>query len=182
MATISGNGITIDIDVILSESVKRSGKVTSSPVEGKKTISDHFVKNQSTVSISGICTTDAANKLANLKKIFNGGILCSYTGSRNILKNVIITSFNSDHAGDAHKAFTFDVTFTTVQISTTEEFSYNTKAPASKSAAQTKKTTNTGTKQTATKTVDTNTQAKAKTKATSAVSSVRRGNVILSVN
>lgn len=164
---IKGNGITVVFDVVTSEKVGRTGKVTSSPVEGNKEIGDHFSKNQNTITISGVCTKDYANKLANLNKLHDTGTICKYT-SRNVVKDVVITSFNSNHDGDVHKAFGFDIVLTTVKVSKTEKFTYTTKATPAKAAAQTNKEKKEGTKQTTAKQTDAKTQLKAEEKAKAA--------------
>ena len=169
MPSISGNGITVDFDVVLTEKVNRSGKVTSSPIEGNMTVSDHFAVNQVALSISGVCTTDGANKIANLVKLFNMGGICHYSG-RNGAGNVVITSLNTDHGRNYDKSFAFTMTLIEIKTSATKEFSVGTATTQAQNSAQINSQTSVGAASPVTKNVDATTNANANNKALSSAS------------
>ena len=169
MPYISGGGATVELDVVLTEQVSRGGKVTSSPIEGNKTISDHFSKNQDVVSITGVCTTNAANKIANLSALYNNATLCRYVG-RNGISNAIISKLDTDHGSSYDAAFSFRMQLTLVQISSTQEFKQSTGLTNGQNAAQVNQQTNIGAASPTTKEVDAKTSDMANSLAASSIS------------
>ena len=164
MPYISGNNVTIELDVVLTEKVSRVGKITSSPIEGNKTVSDHFAKNPSVISITGICTRNAANKISNLAKMYNEATLCKYVG-RNSIRNVVITKFDSDHNRDVDGAFMFAMSLSEVKISYSQEYVVSTGLTNSQNSAQVNNIVNVGSTLPTSKSVDSTTNGLANMKA-----------------
>ena len=164
MPYISSGKVLVEFDVVLTESVSSGGKVTSSPIEGNKTISDHFAANQNVLSITGVCTKNAANKIANLSMLFSSGAICSYVG-RNGMYSVVITKLDTNHGSEVSAAFSFSISMTAVKISTTQEFTYATGLTNGQNAAQVKPTTNVGVASPTTRVVDSVTQQNANNQA-----------------
>ena len=157
MVTISGNKITVDLDVVLSEKMNRTGKVTSYPIEDNNTANDHFAKNPISLNVTGVCTTDGANKIANLSKLWNDGALCEYIG-RNWVGNVNITNLNTDHGSNFDKTFGFTMLLTIVKVSSTKEVAIQPGTSPEQNAAQVSPQSNIGTSTTGTKNADAATQ------------------------
>lgn len=168
MASIMGSGITVEFDAVLTERVSRSGTITSAPIEGNLTVNDHFARGQVTISISGVCTTDGANKVANLTKLYTLGNTCTYVG-RNWLGNVVITKFDTDHGGQYEGGFSFTMSLTSVRISSTQEFTYQAGTTAAQDSAQRNKETNVGTQQATNRVTDAATTANTLNNVTAAV-------------
>ena len=160
MAYVEGNGIRVDFDVVLTEKVGRSGKVTSSPIEGGSNVSDHFAKGQDILAITGVCTKDAASKISNLSKLDNSAALCKYVG-RNGISSAVMTKFDSSHNGDVDAGFSFSIVFTLVKISYTQEYTISTGLTNSQNSAQIQSITNIGAASPTTKNVDAATSDKA---------------------
>lgn len=82
------------------ESVNRAADVSTHPVESGIEISDTVKRKAITLSISGLivdCPTGSANTIiSRIENLKDTGGLISYTG-RNILKNMLITSFETSH-------------------------------------------------------------------------------------
>lgn len=168
MASINGDGINVLFDAITSEKRSRGGKVTSSPIEGNKTINDHFVKNPDSLAIAGVCTRRASNKLANLSRLFNNGVLCRYYGINNV-GNVIITKLDTTHGGQLGNGFQFTMTLAFVTISTTQEFTSSTGLTNGQNSAQSQQQTNIGVNSPSNQNVDAITQGNANNNASEVI-------------
>lgn len=151
MATISGDGISVYLDVVTSESESKTGKITTSPIEGGGVIADHFSKNQTSYNIQGYCVNQSENKASNLRALHVNSAICNFVG-RIVKGQVIITSLNIKFSSDT--GFNFTMTLTEVRISSTAEFTYSTALTPDWLASFLNPETNVGTQQASTKSVD----------------------------
>ena len=153
MPRIFTDEIMVEFDVVTGESINRSGSLTSSPVEDNTTVADNFALSPYTISISGICTNDAPNKLSNLTKLFEQPSLCIYEG-RSIDENCVMTSFNSTHDGDIAGGFKFSISLQLVKLSHTREFQFPTSLSKAEQTGNINSTGNNGVSQAISKPTD----------------------------
>lgn len=131
MATINGMYIFVE-----SESVDAGVEVTERPVETGIAISDHVKRNATVLTLSGeIVGSNAANILAQIKKLQREGGVCSYSG-RNTFSNCLITSFSTSHPNTIWGGCEFSMTLKEIRVAST---SYD--------PTKNKPTTKTGTQQ-----------------------------------
>lgn len=104
---------------VTDERVSRNIKSTDHPTEKGIDITDNVKRQPVTLSISGkIVDTDTIKSheaLAKLYDLENKGSLITYSG-RNILKNMIIQSFNSSHPYSNSGGLDFDMELKEVRI------------------------------------------------------------------
>lgn len=165
MPFIVGNGISVNLGVVTSESVNNSGQVTSAPIEGSKTVNDHFIVSQRTVSISGMVTERGSTIRNRLVRIFEAGALCRYTG-KNIVSNCVITKFTPTESVENIDGFNYTITLAVVVISTPQTFTYGTTNVTQREiSANINTPTNTGTQQPTTTREDATTTRRARASA-----------------
>lgn len=118
---------------VTDEKVGRTVKSTDHPTEKGIAITDNVKREPVTLSISGkIVDTDALKSHEALAKIYdleNKGSLITYSG-RNILKNMMIQSFNSTHPYTNAGGLDFDMELKEVRIA---QNSYSEKSTESNS-------------------------------------------------
>lgn len=130
---------------VTDEKVGRSIKSTDHPTEKGIDITDNVKREPVTLSISGkIVDTDTLKSHEALAKIYdleNKGSLITYSG-RNILKNMMIQSFNSTHPYTNAGGLDFDMELKEVRIA---QNSYSEKS--TESSSKTKAEEKAGTQQ-----------------------------------
>lgn len=123
---------------VTDESVNRNIKSTDHPTEKGIDITDNVKREPVTLSISGkIVDTDTLKSheaLAKLYDLENKGSLITYSG-RNILKNMIIQSFNSNHPYTNAGGLDFDMELKEVRIA---QSAYSTNQNSGKTKAEEK--------------------------------------------
>lgn len=82
--------------VVITESVQRTSKVTSNPVEQGADINDHVVNDPVKFTITGV-TINGDDQAATLRKMFQEKDVLTYVG-QNRIENCVITSYKSDHS------------------------------------------------------------------------------------
>lgn len=80
--------------VVITESVQRSSKVTSNPVETGADINDHVVNDPIKFTITGV-TIKGDGQAAVLRRMWQEKDVLTYVG-RNRIDNCVITSYKSD--------------------------------------------------------------------------------------
>lgn len=169
MPSISGDGRSVSLDVVITEKVDFSGSITSAPIEGNQSINDHFVTSPMQINLTGIITKRAKTKYNNLKAMHEEGVLCRYNG-RTVASTCVITKFTTDYSVANEEGFSFSITLQKVTISFTQSFTYSTGLPAGSNAAQTSSGSNTGVNQPTTTPTDNQTFAGATSGANSSAS------------
>ena len=82
---------------VIDENVSRGVEVSSHPVEKGLDVTDNVKRSPVTISLDGeIVGTNAPSVLSALTALHQNGQLVKYSG-RNILKNAIISSFDTGH-------------------------------------------------------------------------------------
>lgn len=96
--TLSGSCGTVRLDarttgVVINESVQRTSKVTSNPVEQGSDINDHVVNDPIKFTITGV-TINGDGQAALMRRMWNQKDILTYTG-RNRISNCVITSLST---------------------------------------------------------------------------------------
>lgn len=104
---------------VQDEEVKRGITASEHPVENGINITDHVKRNAVTISLRGeIVGKNAAAVLSKITGLHQSGGLVNYSG-RNILKNAIITSFDTGHPNTIHGGCSFTMELKEIRIATT---------------------------------------------------------------
>lgn len=142
----------VDLEAVTREEPVLSGDTTDKSVEKGADMSDHFKSNPTTIQLSGsVVGSDAASKLATLRRYFRDAELLRYSG-RNIFDNMIIVSMPTRHNANNRAGFDFDINLKQVRISKPKTFEVKvanpiTKQQDKKTATKVKSTTNKGNQQ-----------------------------------
>ena len=107
-----------EIGVVNKEVVSRSSNITDNPVEGGGSISDHVFRQPRTFQLTGT-VADGAAAISVLDAMWKKGDILTYTG-RNCIANLVIQQFQSTHAADNRKGFSFTATLKQITIGTSE--------------------------------------------------------------
>ena len=83
--------------VVVTESVQRSSKVTSNPVEKGSDINDHVINDPVVFSITGVFLDEDQSDI--LERMWKEKDVVEYTG-RTRISDCVITSFKSDISAD----------------------------------------------------------------------------------
>lgn len=104
----------IDNGTITSESLSRSSKVTTNPIEDGSDINDHVVKSPESYAITGV-VVGGSNAAAKLKAMWEKRDILTYTG-RSRFTNMVITSYKEDVNSKNADGFSFSITLQKVTI------------------------------------------------------------------
>lgn len=151
------NGIKeVTFDVLLSESVNRSARITDKTVEDGSNINDHIQLNSFSVPISCRMTTNAFINLQQLISFFESKEILTYIG-RNSVSSVSIESLDTNHPRDNIGGFDFVMVLKQIRFTVTQETEIV--PPALTTVGnRTANSTNEGTQQTSSAEVDAETQ------------------------
>lgn len=114
--TLQGKSGTVrihDSGTVTKESKKFSGKVTSYPVEKGYKISDHFERDPTGESLSGILIGGAA--VATLESMFMKGDILVYTGSFR-MDSIVLTSLDFSTDSSIRNGFYFNAGFQRIDV------------------------------------------------------------------
>lgn len=141
----------IIMDAVVDENPSNTAEVTNKPVEKGEDISDHMKIKPYTVKLKGSIVNDAPAKLALLRSYQKESKLLTYTG-RNIFKDLVLTSLDTNHSVENAKGFDYSITLQHVRIAKPETFEVNVKDPKTKkqdakTATKVKEKSNAGRKQ-----------------------------------
>lgn len=92
--------------VVVTESVQRSSKVTSNPVEKGSDINDHVINDPVVFSITGVFLDEDQSDI--LERMWKEKDVVEYTG-RTRISDCVITSFKSDISADNKNGSRFTV-------------------------------------------------------------------------
>lgn len=92
--------------VVVTESVQRSSKVTSNPVEKGSDINDHVINDPVVFSITGVFLDEDQSDI--LERMWKEKDVVEYTG-RTRISDCVITSFKSDISADNKNGSKFTV-------------------------------------------------------------------------
>lgn len=104
--------------VVITESVQRSSKVTSNPVESGADINDHVVAEPVKFTITG-ATINGDGQAAILRKMWQERDLLTYVG-RNRVSNCVITSYKSDTSAKNLNGSNFTIQLQVVNLTSSE--------------------------------------------------------------
>ena len=132
--------------VVVTESVQRSSKVTSNPVEKGSDINDHVINDPVVFSITGVFLDEDQSDI--LERMWKEKDVVEYTG-RTRISDCVITSFKSDISADNKNGSRFTVSLKVINrvsaeyVESGEQMMSAQDANASKkvSKSQTKSTT-----------------------------------------
>lgn len=132
--------------VVVTESVQRSSKVTSNPVEKGSDINDHVINDPVVFSITGVFLDEDQSDI--LERMWKEKDVVEYTG-RTRISDCVITSFKSDISADNKNGSKFTVSLKVINrvsaeyVASGEQMMSAQDANASKkvSKSQTKSTT-----------------------------------------
>lgn len=129
-----------DVEVtILSEKILRSNEVTERKVEDGS-ISDNVKNKPDSISITGLVGIDGWESLKKLIEYKKEGKLIRFE-SRNIYKDLIIETLDTDHPYSARSGFLFSCTLKQIRITKAKLVSISV---AKDITSQVKQTTNAG--------------------------------------
>ena len=143
---------SIDVSLVLSESVKNGANTTDHAVESGVSISDHTILGNKIIDITALMIGDDANtKLDKLLKFQKDGTLVYYQG-KNKHKNMFIEKLDPDYDYKVSNGFKFNLTLKEVTIAVAKKVllnavNPNTKKADAKTNTKVKAITNGGTKQ-----------------------------------
>lgn len=145
--------------VIITESVQRSSKVTSNPVEQGADINDHVVNDPLKFTITGV-TINGDGQAAILRRMWQQKDVLTYVG-RNRIENCVIISYKSDSNAKNLNGSNFTIQLQVVNrassnyVETGEQMmsAQDADAPTTVSSAQTKATSADGLKTTVSQTI-----------------------------
>lgn len=145
--------------VIITESVQRSSKVTSNPVEQGADINDHVVNDPLKFTITGV-TINGDGQAAILRRMWQQKDVLTYVG-RNRIANCVITSYKADSNAKNLNGSNFTIQLQVVNrvssdyVESGEQMmsAQDADASTSVSASQTKATSADGLKTTATQAI-----------------------------
>ena len=104
---------------VQDEDVKRGVSISSHPVESGLNITDNVKRNPMVVSITGeIVGKNAAKNLEKITALHQKGKYVKYVG-RNILKNAVITSFDTSHPNTIYGGCSFAMEITEIRVAKT---------------------------------------------------------------
>lgn len=104
--------------VIINESIQRSSKVTSNPVEKGSDINDHVVSDPIRLTITGV-TVRGDGQAAILRRMWSERDIVEYVG-RNRVSNCVITSYKSDSDAKHKGGSSFSIQLQVVNITSSE--------------------------------------------------------------
>lgn len=104
----------LESGAVTSESITRSNKVTSNPVEKGSDINDHVISNPTKFSISGTAVggMSAAGRLTEMQE---QGDIVTYIGKAR-MSDLVITDLKMDNKAKNKTGFDFTISFQTVNI------------------------------------------------------------------
>lgn len=145
--------------VVINESVQRSSKVTSNPVENGADINDHVVNDPIKFTITGV-TIGGDAQAAILRRMWQQKDILTYVG-RNRISNCVITSYKSDSTAKNANGSNFTITLQVVNLASSEYVEMgevmmsvqDADASTSESSSQTKATSADGLKTTVSETI-----------------------------
>lgn len=101
---------------VKTEDVQRGVNISSHPVEKGLDITDNVKREPIVIKLKGeIVGANASTTLSQLEKLHQKGKYVSYVG-RNVLKNAIITTFNTGHPNTIYGGCEFDMEIKEVRI------------------------------------------------------------------
>lgn len=103
---------------VTKESLNKTSKVTSNPVEQGADINDHVVTNPAQLSLTGV-VVGGQSAADRLDAMWKKGDLITYAG-RNRIDSLVITSLKMDSDAKNKNGFSFSLTFQRVNISSSE--------------------------------------------------------------
>ena len=145
--------------VIITESVQRSSKVTSNPVEAGADINDHVVNDPIKFTITGV-TIKGDSQAAILRRMWQEKDILTYVG-RNRISNCVITSYKSDASAKNANGSNFTIQLQVVNLVSSEYVemgeqmmsAQDADASTTESTAQTKATSADGLRTTVSETI-----------------------------
>ena len=151
--------------VVVTESVQRSSKVTSNPVESGADINDHVVVEPVKFTITG-ATINGDGQAAILRRMWQERDLLTYVG-RNRVSNCVITSYKSDTSAKNLTGSNFTIQLQVVNLTSSEYVEtgevmmsvQDADAPTSLSPSQTRATSADGLKTSVSQTISTSAYA-----------------------
>lgn len=140
--------------VIVTESVQRSSKVTSNPVEQGADINDHVVSDPVKFTLTGVLI-GGDEQAAVLRRMCKEKDVLTYTG-RSRIENCVITSYKEDASAKNRDGYAISLTLQVVERCSADYVAsgehlmsmQDSAAPKAVSAAQTKPTSADGLKTT----------------------------------
>lgn len=106
----------IELDVVISESVKNTAKVTTSPIEDGRNISDHMTVDPVSMSMSGVVVgIEAEQKRQTLKRWRDDRHRLQYIG-RSTLFGYVITGFDETYDAQIGDGFKFSITLQEIKV------------------------------------------------------------------
>lgn len=145
--------------VVINESVQRSSKVTSNPVENGADINDHVVNDPVKFTITGV-TINGDGQASILRRMWMEKDVLTYVG-RNRIANCVITSYKADSTAKNLNGSNFTIQLQVINrvssdyVESGEQMmsAQDADASTSVSASQTKATSADGLKTTATQAI-----------------------------
>jgi len=93
---------------VTKESVSRSSKVTTNPIETGSDINDHVVKDPEKFTLTGV-VIGGSGEAEKLKAMWDKRDILTYTG-RTRVSSMVITSYKEDKSADNARGFGFNIT------------------------------------------------------------------------
>jgi hypothetical protein len=109
----------VDFNVISDERPNISNEITERPVEDLGGVVDHINNLPLIFSIDGYVTSNAFQKLQELRRYAREKILLSYVG-RNVITRVAIESLDTQHNSNIANGFAFTITLKQIRIAEIE--------------------------------------------------------------
>lgn len=153
MAYVTNGTTTVYFDVVEKEQFAGDADVTTNPVESGESIADHVEPKPFTHQINGVLVDPGSEaKFGSMWSMYKHRQIVKFVGRLGI-QSVVITHLGRDYEGDIANGMSFDMTYTEVQITTTQTTTLSTTkftAVVAKleAAAKAKETTNSGTQST----------------------------------
>lgn len=119
-AKLTDGTTSVEFDVLTSEQVQRSARVTDKTIEDGSIINDHIQFNPLTVGITALMTINAYSSLQRLLAFFNQKQILTYIG-RNGVGTVVIESLDTNHPRENQGGFDFTMTLKQIRITTTQQ-------------------------------------------------------------
>lgn len=114
---------------VKKESVTRGVELSTHPVEQGLELTDNVRRSPITLSIEGeIVGEDATTMLSALTSLHQTGKYVKYSG-RNIVKNALIESFDTDHPNEITGGCSFTMTIREIRVADSAYVSPSTGAP-----------------------------------------------------
>jgi|MucameStandDraft_1065616.scaffolds.fasta_scaffold07961_5 hypothetical protein len=142
--------------VIITESIQRSSKVTSNPVERGSDINDHAITDPIRLTITGV-TIKGDGQASILRRMWKERDIVEYVG-RNRVSSCVITSYKSDSDAKHKDGSSFTIQLQVVNITSAEYVetgeqmmsAQDADAPTTEAGSQTRATSAAGLKTTST--------------------------------